>query len=147
MTAGPAIRTGWASLLCALLLAGCTGTGLDAVQITPSIASAGGPATSTALLAALNGGLISRIAGSQLGRLDRNAALEAEYRALEYTAPGEPLIWQGRALKGSVLPSQPYRVGSQDCRQYTQTLSGTPTPASARGTACRNEDGSWSLLD
>jgi surface antigen len=48
---------------------------------------------------------------------------------------------------GEVMAAQPYRVGSQDCRQYTHTVfSGSGAGATARGTACRNADGSWTPL-
>ena len=63
--------------------------------------------------------------------------------------PGDLVTWQGRSagLAGQVVASQPYRVGSQDCRQYTHTVTaGTAAPSVVRGTACRNPDGSWTLL-
>ena len=47
---------------------------------------------------------------------------------------------------GEVVAAQPYQVGSQNCRQYTHTVRIDGTPQSARGTACRNEDGSWTPL-
>lgn len=102
--------------------------------------------TPSELLAALDGGLVGRAQGDRLSRGDRLLALENEYRALEYTAPGEAVLWQGSAINGKIVPSQPYRVGSQDCRQYEHTISDQSAESTVRGTACRNENGSWTLL-
>ena len=58
------------------------------------------------------------------------------------------MTWKGERLGryGEVVAAQPYRVGSQDCRQYTQTVFTGTAGATARGTACRNADGSWTPL-
>ena len=133
-----------------LLLAPLTGcTSLGSSPIRPLAIGAGdsdGPSGS--LLSALDGGLIGRADVARLSRADRIAALQSEYRALEFTAPGDLVTWQGRGgLGGQVVASQPYRVGSQDCRQYAHTVNtGGGAPAVISGTACRNPDGSWTLL-
>jgi surface antigen len=96
----------------------------------------------------MDGGLIGGAIGSRLKDSDRRTALQAEYRALEYTPAGAAVEWQGSAgsLSGAVTAAQPYRVGSQDCRQYTHTVSSGGQKQTARGTACRNPDGSWTPL-
>jgi surface antigen len=96
----------------------------------------------------MNGGLIGGAIGSGLGEGDRRTALQAEYRALEYTPAGKAVEWQGASadVSGAVTAAQPYRVGSQDCRQYSQTVSLNGQKQTARGTACRNLDGSWTPL-
>lgn len=132
-------------------LGGCVSLGgSPALPLTPGSGGGGGAAVPAAsLLEPLAGGLVGRIEASRLSRADRIAALQSEYRALEYTAPGDLVTWQGRSagLAGQVVASQPYRVGSQDCRQYTHTVTtGAATPSVVRGTACRNPDGSWTLL-
>lgn len=134
------------SVLFSLLVTGCTTTGFGPSPRTASITSTQGVAAPSGLVAALDGGLIARIDGLNPSKGDLNAALQGEYRALEYTAPGEAVSWQSRQLQGKITPSQPYRVGSQDCRQYMQTVTKSGAEFTAKGTACRNEDGSWSLL-
>lgn len=94
----------------------------------------------------MDGGLIGGSIGQGLSQSDRRTALQAEYRALEYTPGGKAVDWQGSGVAGSVTAAQPYRVGSQDCRQYTQTVNAGGQSRSARGTACRNADGSWTPL-
>lgn len=104
------------------------------------------PPAGRAIINALNGGLVGS-ANAELSGQERGQALEAEYKALEYAQVGQPTMWgdiQGR--HGEVRAATPYRVGSQDCRQYTHTLVLTGQPQVVRGTACRNTDGSWTLL-
>jgi surface antigen len=93
-------------------------------------------------------GLVGSAFASPLGERDRLRALEAEYRALEHSQAGQPVAWKstGGDPSGEVTAYQPYRVGSQDCRQYTHTVRSTGQSRSLRGTACRNKDGSWTPL-
>ena len=131
----------------ALAVSGCTTTGSGSVvggfagsQQRTS------PAAGQAIIRALGGGLVAS-SGGQLSSQERQQALEAEYKALEYAQVGQPTMWgdlQGR--HGEVRAATPYRVGSQDCRQYTHTIVLGAQPQVLRGTACRNADGSWSLL-
>jgi len=137
-----------------LAVSGCTTTSSKgpAVAMLPPAAGnppAGGKLTST-IISAMDGGLVGGSIGSGLSSAEKRSALEAEYKALEYTASGQKVTWKGDQAThyGEVVPAQPYRVGSQDCRQYTQTVftSATAAGATARGTACRNADGSWTPL-
>jgi len=76
------------------------------------------------------------------------SALQAEYQALEYSPAGKAVDWKNSSgsRSGEVVAAQPYQVGSQNCRQYTHTIRIDGTPQTSRGTACRNEDGSWTPL-
>ncbi|MBE7183661.1 MAG: hypothetical protein INR68_04545 [Methylobacterium mesophilicum] len=107
-----------------------------------------GPLTRDEIIAALNGGLVGGRIGSGLSDGEKRKALEAEYRALENTPSGQRVAWQGddSGRRGEVVAAQPYRVGSQDCRQYSQTVFTQAGSQTARGTACRNTGGSWQLL-
>lgn len=94
------------------------------------------------------GGLAGTSVGKDLSASDLRKALDAEYKALEYTQAGQVVSWTGDApgTSGQVAPNQPYRVGSQDCRQYSHTILSGGGSQTARGTACRNADGSWTPL-
>lgn len=132
----------------AVAISGCVTTDIK----TPSLPGIAGTANSgkvaAAIIAAMNGGLVGGRIGSGLSERDRTAALEAEYRALEYTPSGRPVTWKGSqpGIYGEVTAGQPYRVGSQDCRQYSHTVYVSGQPRTARGTACRNGDGGWTPL-
>ena len=134
-----------ASGLALFSLAGCASPGGGATGSVAAVA----PGAGLSLLEPLQGGLIGRADPPRISRADRTTALQSEYRALEFTPPGDTVNWRSgdSALSGAVVPSQPYRVGSQDCRQYThEVTSGAGAPTVVRGTACRNPDGSWTLL-
>lgn len=128
------------------VLAGCSSTALSRPEggglMTPSAEAA-----REAILRNMAGGLIGGSIGSSLSERERRTALEAEYRALEYTPSGQAVAWTGDAgHAGEVVAAQPYRVGSQDCRQYTHKVTIGGQTSQARGTACRNADGSWTPL-
>jgi len=101
-----------------------------------------------AILAAMGKGLVSGAVANPLVEGDRRRALQAEYQALEYSQAGQPVSWKGERgdIAGEVVAYQPYRVGSQDCRQYTHKVVSGGQAKSAGGTACRNADGSWTPL-
>lgn len=113
----------------------------------PSQTASAGGRVGSGIIAAMNGGLVGTV-GSGLSPQEKRTGLEAEYKALEYTASGQPVAWKGDKPDhyGQVVAAQPYRVGSQDCRQYTHTVNAGGPAATARGTACRNADGSWTPL-
>ncbi len=141
------------SLLAALLvLGGCTSSSIDTRGASSLGAFAGGQSAGNApgvvAMSSMMGGLAAGPAGARLGDDERRLALAAEFRALEQTQPGEAVSWRSEtgAFAGQVVPGAPYRVGSQDCRQYTHTVSTVAGTETARGTACRNPDGSWALL-
>lgn len=132
---------------CIAALSGCASTGPGgiggvATGLTGGADSETGSAT---IIEALGGGLV---AGIDLDARDRRSALQAEYRALEHTPNGQQVVWRSSdpALYGEVVAAQPYRVGSQDCRQYTHKVYSGGQQKIMRGTACRNGDGSWTLL-
>ena len=99
------------------------------------------------VLSELGNGLLGANA-LQLAADDRRKALEAEYRAREYSPAGKAVQWKtsSAAASGEVMAAQPYQVGSQNCRQYTHSFSMNGVPQIVRGTACRNSNGSWTPL-
>ncbi|MBA3446938.1 MAG: hypothetical protein H0T56_04920 [Pseudaminobacter sp.] len=142
-----------------LAVSGCTTTGLGNTKIGSAAGAVAGGLTgnqqdpasgevTATIIAAMNGGLIGGAVGEGLDDRDRRIALEAEYRALEYTQRGQPVPWKSErsGRYGTVVAAQPYRVGSQDCRQYTHAVYNMDRSQTARGTACRNADGSWTPL-
>lgn len=130
-----------ASLAALLALGGCTTAG-GLPRPVPA-----GP-DRDAIVSAMAGGLVGGPIGADLSRAEKSRALEAEYRALESTPSGQKVAWSGGNADryGEVAAAQPYRVGSQDCRQYSQTVFTEQGSQTARGTACRNPDGSWTPL-
>ncbi|WP_274424850.1 RT0821/Lpp0805 family surface protein [Chelativorans sp. YIM 93263] len=97
----------------------------------------------------VGGGLVMRAGDAGLTQRERVTALKAEYRALETAPGGQMVTWRddNSGHHGTVTARQPYRVGSQDCRAYTHTIEADGRERTLEGTACRNQDGSWTLLD
>lgn len=132
----------------ALALSGCVSGSLSQGELQPSQFAATAAPRSETFAGIEGGGLIGGNLGSSLTRQQRQLGLEAEYKALENTPAGQDVTWKDASSgrSGSVRAAQPYRVGSQDCRQYIHTLEMGGASQEARGTACRNENGSWTLL-
>jgi surface antigen len=138
----------FSTLVLTLGLAACSTASVPRPSLLPGIpaksatrATTGGAGVLTALGNGLLGSAVSRLDSS-----DRRKALEAEYKALEYARAGDATSWKGDDASGEVVAAQPYQVGSQNCRQYTHTFTIDGAPQTARGTACRNPDGSWTPL-
>lgn len=126
------------------MLSACASTSSVAIKSAADVE----PATRAGIIEALGDGLYGAVVGDQSTRTDRIMALEAEYRALEHTPAGQTVSWRSQRsdLSGEVVAAQPYRVGSQDCRTYTHSVTTNGDARSARGTACRSADGSWTPL-
>jgi surface antigen len=134
-------------LTAALTVSGCAS--LKKGKVTPLAFAA--PQTSyssgEAFVRALDGGLVSQIQGINLGDEDRKLALQAEYKALEDAPGGQAVPWSGASgVSGSVIAATPYQVGTQNCRQYRQTVIFDGKSTMARGAACRNPNGTWTPL-
>lgn len=131
-------------LLAAVTVSGCTTTSGGKTALGGS--SSGGLSGPGTYITALQGGLVSRNTATQLSKADMQRALEAEYRALEAAPGGQPVVWQGKGVSGSVVAAAPYQVGSQNCRQYSHTLTVEGRETATRGAACRNPEGAWTPL-
>lgn len=103
------------------------------------------PATSRELLRALNNGILPKATFDKLPPRDRVRALLAEYNALETSPSGKAVAWQSPdgINSGLVTPLQPYKVGSQNCRQYSHSASLSGKTIKASGAACRSPNGKW----
>jgi len=137
------MRGFWVVVMVSLFLISCDKTTMRANQASQHSKFA----TEQIIFQAMGSGLMGQ-ALTTLPLQDQRAAMEAEYRALEYAGLGQKTTWQSPdgTQSGTVTPGQPYRVGTQDCRQYRHEFTINNIPQTARGSACRNEDGSWSPL-
>lgn len=97
--------------------------------------------------ATIAGGLVGAFIGNAIGvSLDaqqQQQAAAAQYQALETGRPGAPVGWQQGSARGEVIPGPRYRVNSYECRDYTHQIWIDGQPQTARGTACRQPDGTW----
>tara|TARA_R110002124_G_scaffold104531_3_gene254707 strand:+ start:205 stop:666 length:462 start_codon:yes stop_codon:yes gene_type:complete len=93
------------------------------------------------------GGLIGSELGRSLDEQDRRRAANAEYQALENGRIGSPVVWRNpdNGRYGEVVPTRDYRSNNLQCREFTHTIYIDGRPETARGTACRQPDGSWRI--
>jgi surface antigen len=101
-----------------------------------------------ALIGAGVGALIGNRIGAALDDEDKKRAYAAEMEALERGQSGAPVAWRNpdSGRYGSVVPGPAYSNNGRNCRAYTETIYIDGRPQTARGTACRNPDGSWTPI-
>ena len=147
------INSAYLAMAGVLLVAGCQSGGGGSVgnQVAGGLVqnqvSGGANQVSSVLISALANNVIGGSIGQTLDATSKNAALTAEYNALESGTVGQPIPWQGQnGSRGQVVPQQAYQVGSQNCRRYIHTIFIDGQPQEASGTACSNPDGVWQPL-
>ena len=129
-----------------------TGTVVGAVAGGATGAAIAGGNGSRAVAGAAVGAVVGGILGNEIGRQmderDRQMAAAAEYQAMEYGQPGAPTQWDNPASqhRGQIVPGKPYQQGNLYCRAYTRTIYISGQPTTARGTACRQPDGTWKTV-
>ena len=110
-------------------------------------AAIGGPSNRVggAAIGAVAGGLLGNVIGRDMDERDRQLAEAAQLQALEYGRSGSPTPWDNPESqhRGQIVPGKPYVQNGLNCRPYTHTIYISGQPQTARGTACRQPDGSW----
>ena len=129
-----------------------TGTLLGAGTGALLGAAVAGHGTGNRLAGAAIGGLLGGLIGNRIGAAlddeDRQRAYAAQMDALDRGQPGAPVSWRNpdSGRYGTVVPGPVYVENGRNCRSYTHTIYIDGRPQTARGTACRNPDGSWTAL-
>ncbi len=126
-------------------LAGAIGGGVIGHNI-------GGGAGQT--VATIGGTLLGAYLGNQIGSsldaADRAAYNSASQRALETAQPGQSLPWTNpqSGNSGTITPKNQYKNAQGDyCREYNQTIKVGGKTEKGYGTACRQPDGSWKIVE
>ncbi|RDD63486.1 RT0821/Lpp0805 family surface protein [Ferruginivarius sediminum] len=99
---------------------------------------------------AVIGGLAGLSIGRSLDRADRAKAAETTHDALEHNKTGEVSRWENpdSGHSGSVQPTETYqRNDGTYCREFQQTVTIGGKTEQAYGTACRQPDGSWKIVN
>lgn len=102
------------------------------------------------VLATFAGAVLGAFAGSNVGRrLDVYDELQAQ-RALEYNSTGDRSTWMNPDTGKEVtfVPTETYqRDNGQYCREYQTEVRVGGNIEQAYGTACRQPDGSWKIVN
>ena len=135
-------------VIAALVLSGCTRLGADRSG-TPLFGSASSGQTTAAAISATDiSAFIHEDAASQLTAKERAEAASAQFYALQFGRVGAPRTWQGDSGASGRVSVGPYvRVNSLDCRQFSHTVTVDGQSYESSGSACRETDGSWDVVD
>jgi len=97
----------------------------------------------------LLGGLLGGAIGNALDQRDQQLALQAAQNSFEHGRTGTESTWRNpdSGNSGSITPTRTYEsAGGQYCREYQQTITVAGETQDAYGTACRQPDGSWQVV-
>lgn len=98
----------------------------------------------------LLGAYLGSEAGKSLDRADRVYAERAAQRGLESNPSGTSSSWTNPDTRhsGSVTPLNTYRsADGLHCRDYEQLITINGRSETARGTACRESDDTWRVVN
>jgi len=113
------------------------------------IASAFNANTAGVLGGAILGGLIGSAVGNRMDVADRREANRTTHRALETAPSGTTTTWRNpdNGHSGTITPVSTYQAANgQYCREYRETIDIDGQRQQAHGTACREPDGSWRIV-
>ncbi len=121
---------------------------LGGALIGSQIGGGPGARVAGAVAGAAIGGLIGNRIGAALDDEDRERAYAAQIDALERGPSGAPVGWKNpdSGRYGTIVPGPAYDSRGVKCRSYTHTIFINGQPQVARGTACRNPDGTWTPI-
>ncbi len=146
-------------LVAVMLVAGCNTTGGP----KQTVGTLGGAVAGGLLGAQLGGGsgrLIATGAGAVLGAFlggeigssldnaDQVMARQTAQDAFEKSKTGTTATWRNpdTGHSGSVTPTATYQDNGTVCRDYEQRIFVDGQQEVLTGTACRNSDGTWSVI-
>ncbi|MFN4309669.1 MAG: RT0821/Lpp0805 family surface protein [Ferrovibrio sp.] len=98
----------------------------------------------------LIGALLGSEVGKSLDRADRSYMDRANQRAFESTPSGTQVSWRNpdSGNAGTVVPQPAYQAPSGEyCREFQQTITVGGQTQQGYGTACRQPDGSWKVMN
>jgi len=157
------LRKALSALLALSLLAACAGPdgggGITKEQGGTVLGALGGAAAGAALghsswwaigAGALVGGLVGNRVGNYLDERDQQQAYSTANYALDHNKDGQTATWSNpqNSTSGYTTPTSTQQSASGDtCRTYETGVSAGGQSQSGTGTACRQPDGTWKLMN
>ena len=95
------------------------------------------------------GALLGSEVGHYLDKADRTYMDRANQRALETSPSGSQVSWRNpdSGNAGTIVPQPAYQApGGEYCREFQQTIQVGGETKQGFGTACRQPDGSWKIM-
>jgi len=109
----------------------------------------GGGKAMTTVVGVIAGGLVGSEIGKSLDKADQTYMVDQTNRALETGPTNQPARWRNpdSGYDAQVVPTRTYQQPSGTyCRDYTQSIFIDGQAQTARGTACRQADGTWQTV-
>ena len=102
----------------------------------------------TTAMGTLLGAYLGSEIGKSLDQADMAYYNQTSQSALESRPDGQTSSWRNpnSGASGTVTPTRTYVDNGQNCREYSQTISVGGKSEKAYGTACRQADGSWKIV-
>ena len=101
-------------------------------------------------IGALGGAFLGGQLGKTLDDVDRMKASETQQAVLEKNKDGQSSTWNNpnTGHSGRVTPTGPGQASSgEDCREYEHEITVDGRKEVVKGTACRQNDGSWRVIN
>lgn len=140
-------------MLSSALAAGCT---MSREQSGAVLGGAVGAAAGSAVgkgggrtVAIVLGALLGSVVGANIGRsMDEQDRIRTA-RVMEYNPTGTSSSWTNPDTRATytVTPTQTYQSARGPCREFTMKADIDGRPSDVYGTACRQPDGSWRIVN
>lgn len=101
------------------------------------------------LAATAAGALLGFIIGQNVGRSMDEVDVRCTGYALEVAPDNQQVTWNNpeNGNRYAVTPTRTYEHGDRYCREYNSTAVINGRSEDVYGTACRNPDGSWQIIN
>jgi surface antigen len=143
-------------------LAGCAqgGSGWNKQQTGTALGAVAGAAAGAAIggeddwwwaagLGALAGGVVGNQVGAYLDRQDQQTSYQNANYALNNVPDGQSAKWSNpeKQTSGYTKPIETTQAaGGQTCRTFQTGITAQGQSSSGTGTACRQADGTWKIM-
>jgi len=99
-------------------------------------------------LGAITGALVGNQVGSYMDEQDKYRMEKTANNSLENTPSGQTSTWKNpdSGHSGSFTPIRTYQQQGQYCREFTNEINVGNKKQQGYGTACRQPDGSWKIV-
>lgn len=100
--------------------------------------------------AIIGGTILGALVGGSIGRMMDDVDQNCIGQALEHAPDGQDIVWNDpqSGAQYQVTPTQTFQqAGGQYCREYTAASTVGGRAQQVYGTACRQPDGSWRLMN
>lgn len=98
---------------------------------------------------AVLGGLLGSEMGKSLDRADITYMNRTQQQTFENAKAGRTSSWKNpdSGAHGTITPTRTYESNGEYCREFNQTISVGGKTQKGYGTACRQPDGSWQIVN